>query len=61
MKRPKNLSRNQRVLCLERKEQQRLDEATRETLINAIADLLLEAYGTEEEAQGDEQGGRHEC
>ena len=61
MKRPKNLSRKQRVLCLERKEQQRLDEATRETLINAIADLLLEAYGTEEEVQGDEQGGRHEC
>lgn len=60
MKRPMRVSRNQLVLCLEREERQRLDEETREALISALADLLLEAYGPQEETQGNAQGGGHE-
>ena len=60
MKRPMRVSRNQLVLCLEREERQRLDEETREALISALADLLLEAYGPQEETEGNPQGGGHE-
>ncbi len=60
MKRPMRVSRDQLVLCLEREERQRLDEETREALVSALADLLLEAYGPEEETQENAQGGGHE-
>lgn len=60
MKRPMRVSRNQLVLCLEREERQRLDEETREALISALADLLLEAYDPQEETEGNAQGGGHE-
>ena len=60
MKRPMRVSRNQLVLCLEREERQRLEEETREALISALADLLLEAYDPQEETEGNAQGGGHE-
>ena len=60
MKRPISPSRNQLVLCLEREEKRRLDKETHEALISALADLLLEAYGAEEEPQRDKRGGGNE-
>jgi hypothetical protein len=48
------------VLHLEPTPHQPLDTETREALISALADLLLEAYGVETPAAPAEQGAGHE-
>ena len=60
MQRPTNRAPNQLVLHLEPTPRQPLDAKTREALISALADLLLEAYGVETPAAPAEQGARHE-
>ena len=60
MKRATSPPRNQLALCLEPKQRHQLEAETREALIAALADLLLEAYGIEEDAETDKQGERHE-
>ncbi len=60
MQRPTNRAPNQLVLHLESTPRQPLDAETREALICALADLLLEAYGVEAPATPAEQGARDE-
>jgi len=60
MQRPTNHAPNQLLLHLESRPRQPLDAETREALISALADLLLEAYGVETPAAPAEQGARHE-
>ncbi len=60
MKRPTSIVTSQLLLSLEREEPHRLDEETREALITALADLLLEAYGEAPAAGSSIQGGDHE-
>ena len=60
MPRPTNCTPNQLALHLEPTPHQPLDTETREALISALADLLLEAYGVETPAVPAEQGAGHE-
>jgi hypothetical protein len=60
MKRSTRVARNQLVLSLEREEPHPLDEETREAVIAALADLLLEAYGEQVASGNNGQGGSHE-
>ena len=60
MQRSTNRAPNQLPLHLESTPRQPLDAETREALISALADLLLEAYGVETPAAPAEQGARHE-
>lgn len=60
MQRPTNRAPNQLVLPLEPTPRQPLDAETREALISALTDLLLEAYGVETPAAPAERGARHE-
>jgi hypothetical protein len=56
MKRPTCSLRNQLALFLEPQARHQLDAETREALIAALADLLLEAHGVAEEADlGDQE------
>jgi hypothetical protein len=57
MKRPTCTPRNQLALFLEPQAGQKLDAETREALITALADLLLEAYGVGGEADREDQEG----
>jgi hypothetical protein len=57
MKRPTCTPRNQLALLLEPQARHQLDAETREALIAALADLLLEAHGVAEEADlGNQEG-----
>ena len=60
MKQPMRISREQLTLFQEPSTRLALEEETREALIMALADLLLEAYGAEEDMEAPEQEGRHE-
>jgi hypothetical protein len=60
MQRPTNVPRNQLALCLEPQARSQLDVETSEALIAALAELLLEAYGPEADAETAEQGVHHE-
>ena len=60
MKRLTNHPRTQLALLLEPESKLALEEDTREAPIAALADLLLEAYGAEEETKSDTQGGHYE-
>jgi hypothetical protein len=60
MKRPKSIPRHQLALCLEPQERYPLERETREALIAALADLLLDAYAMDEDAEAGEQGASHE-
>lgn len=60
MKRPIRTLRNQLALYLEPEQRYPLEKETREALIAALADLLLEAYGAEEEIKSDRHGGHDE-
>ena len=60
MKRPASTPRNQLALYLEPEQRYPLEKETREALIAALADLLLEAYGAEEETKSDRHGGHDE-
>jgi len=64
MKRPTGVSRKQLALPLDREVAHRTPEYIREELLQALADLLLEALGEEEEQQAsepaNEQGEAHE-
>ena len=60
MKRPTSRSRRQFALCLEPEIAPQPLEETREALITALADLLLEALSEEMDEQTSEQGGRYE-
>lgn len=57
MKRPPYTPRNQLAFFLEPWARHKLDRETREALIVALADLLLEAYGVEQAADTGDQGG----
>jgi hypothetical protein len=58
--RPTTTPRNQLALFLEPEKRYPLEKETREALIAALADLLLEAYGAEEETKSDRHGGHDE-
>ena len=60
MKRPTRIPRDQLALYLEPPARHPLEVETREALIAALADLLLEAYGAEEETKSDRHGGHDE-
>jgi hypothetical protein len=60
MKRLTNHPRTQLALLLEPEPKVALEEDTREALIAALAELLLEAYGAEEDIKSDTQGGHDE-
>lgn len=60
MKQPVRVSRRQLPLPLERESQPLPAESAHEELVNALADLLLEALGEETERPTDEQGGGDE-
>ena len=60
MKSPKRVSRRQLALCLERESKHPSPEHTREKIVQALADLLLEALGAEEEEPSSQQRGRNE-
>lgn len=57
MKRPTRTARTQLALFLEPQARHQLEMETRETLIAALADLLLEAYGVEDDTDSRDQGG----
>ena len=60
MKRPTRIPRDQLALYLEPPARHPLEVETREALITALADLLLEAYDGEDDKESGEQGGGHE-
>jgi hypothetical protein len=60
MRQPTSTPRTQLALLLEPAPKLPLEAETREALIVALADLLLEACGVEEEIKSDTQGGRYE-
>jgi hypothetical protein len=60
MKSPKGVSRRQLALCLERESKHPAPEHPREEIVQALADLLLEALGAEEEEPTSQQRGRNE-
>jgi len=60
MKQPRSAPRNQLALLLEAEPRHQLEADTREALIAALVDLLLEACGAEEEIQSHTQGGHDE-
>ena len=56
MKQPARTPRNQLALYLEPEQRYPLEKETREALIAALSDLLLEAYGVAEEIKSDRHG-----
>jgi hypothetical protein len=60
MKPPKSVSRRQLVLCLEGENKHLTAEQTREEIVQALAELLLEALGEEVDESTDAQGGANE-
>jgi len=57
MKRSTSIPHNQLALFLQPQARYQLDMETREALIAALADLLLEAYGMGEDTETGDQGG----